>query len=194
MVYKYIIDPLLYSAHKYVTSLIARGENVLDVACGNGTLSLMMAERAGAIVTGIDIDNGMLRNAERAKAIKQIRSARFICQNATDLSVFADLEFHTGVISMALHQFSPADGLKVLKEMKRVCRKIIILDYAWPMKNNFYWFLTRTIEWFAGGDHYRNFKQYMQQGGLDSITSKPGLSIKEKQITGGGTLEINICE
>jgi len=194
MVYKYIIDPLLFSAHKKVTSLIERGDNVLDVACGNGTLSLMMAEKAGAIVTGLDIDNAMLRNAERAKARKQIKSARFISQDATDLSVFAELEFHTGVISMALHQFSPADGLKVLKEMMRVCRKIIILDYTWPMKNNFYRFLTKTIEWFVGGEHYRNFKQYMQEGGLDSITAKAGLAIREKQITGGGTLEINICE
>lgn len=194
MVYKYAIDPWLHSAHKKVTNLITSGENILDVGCGNGTLSLMMAEKAGAIVTGIDIDNAMLRDAERVKAKKQIKSARFINLDATDLSEFADLEFHTGVISMALHQFSPVDRQKVLTEMMRVCRRIIILDYAWPMKHNFYWYLTRTIEWFAGREHFSNFKLYMQEGGLDSITPGIGLAIKERQITGGGTMDVLICE
>jgi len=194
MVYRYLIDPLLNSSHALAASLVKPGEKVLDVACGNGTLALMIARKNGGDVTGIDLDEVMLKQAEQTRKKAGVTSVRFIQADATDLSNFGNNEFNTAVISMAIHQFNPAEGLKVLTEMKRLAAKIIVVDYAFPMNAGFYGWFARTIEWIAGGEHNRNFKQYMKNGGIESLLSKAGLHSTKRYLHGKGTLLVSFCE
>lgn len=194
MIYKNLIDPMLNTSHTRAASMVKTGEKVLDVACGNGTLALMIAQKNGGNVKGIDLDEAKLKQAEQTRKRVGATSVQFIQADATDLSNFGDNEFNTALVSMAIHQFSPAEGVLVLKEMKRVAAKIIIVDYAFPMNAGFYGWLARTIEWIAGGEHYSNFKQYMKNGGIDSLLSKTGLHLKERFVHGKGTLTVSLCE
>jgi ubiquinone/menaquinone biosynthesis C-methylase UbiE len=194
MIYGMFIDPLLNSSHTRAASLIKGNSNVLDVACGPGALTLMIAKIPGNRVTGIDLDPGMLREAERTLRRKAISNAGFLQMDATDLSQFDKKEFDVAVISLALHQFSPEAGLKVLQEMKRVSQRILIVDYSYPMEVRFYRWFTWMIEWFAGGDHFRNFKIYQRNGGMDTLLDKSGLTVKEKYLQGKGTLMVSLCE
>ena len=114
--------------------------------------------------------------------------------DATNLSAFAEKEFDVAVISLAIHQFSPSDGLKVLKEISRVANRVIVVDYGWPMKTGFFWWMTRLIERIASGDHYRNFKSYMQNGGIDPLLKETGLVLKQRYLKGKGTLMVSLCE
>ena len=193
MIYKLLIDPLLKSSHSRAASLAKQGEKVLDVACGIGTLSFMMADN-GSIVSGIDLDQDKMKQAELTKKKRNATRVNFFLQDATSLSCFKEKEFDVAVISMAIHQFSPEDGLKVLKEMERVASKIIVLDYAYPMNASLYGWFTRIIEWIAGGEHNRNFKQYLKNGGIDSLLSKTGLHSKKRYLHGKGTLMVSFCE
>jgi len=194
MIYKLLIDPLLKSSHARAASMVLPDDKVLDVACGNGTLALMIAEKNGGRVTGIDLDVAMLKQAEQTRKKAGATSVRFIQADATDLSNFGNNEFNTAVISMAIHQFNPTEGLKVLTEMKRVAEKIIVVDYAFPMNSGFYGWFARTIEWIAGGEHMRNFKQYIKNGGIDSLLSKTGLHSTKRYQQGKGTLMVSFCE
>ncbi|MBE0660911.1 MAG: class I SAM-dependent methyltransferase [Bacteroidales bacterium] len=194
MIYSILIDPMLNSSHTRAASLIKEHSNVLDVACGPGALTLMITMIAETKVTGIDLDPNMIKYAERKVRKKAIRNARFLLMDATDLTQFNDKEFDVAVISLALHQFSPEAGLKVLQEMKRVAKSIIIVDYAYPIKAGFYRWFTWTIEWLAGGDHYCNFKQYQKNGGMDTLLHQAGLRVKERYLQGKGTLMVSLCE
>ena len=49
--------------HSFFVERIRAGEKVLDIGCGNGSVAFSMAE-AGAIVTGIDINEPLLRLAQ----------------------------------------------------------------------------------------------------------------------------------
>ena len=49
-----------------------RGERVLDVACGNGTLLGMLAEKFGIAGYGADISEKMIENARRKKCRNDI--------------------------------------------------------------------------------------------------------------------------
>jgi ubiquinone/menaquinone biosynthesis C-methylase UbiE len=185
---------MLYTSHSCAASLIIANKKVLDVACGNGTLSFMIRKKTSASVTGIDLDPVKINTAEKFAIKRGIKGTRFLQMDATDLSSFSEKEFEVGVISMAIHQFSPNQGIKVLSEMKRVCSKIIIVDYTWPMKPGFYKWLTQIIEWIAGGDHYRNFKQYIKNEGIDILLKKVGLSLKDQYLRGKSTIKISLCE
>ena len=194
MIYRFLIDPLLFSSHNCAASLVQKNENVLDVACGNGTLSLLVEQNTGSRVTGIDLDPVMLGAAMKAAKRKKNSQSRFMLMDATNLSVFAGKEFDVALISLAIHQFSPADGLKVLKELNRVAHRVIVVDYGWPMKSGFFWWMTQLIERIAGGDHFRNFKLYMKNGGIDPLLKETGLMVKQRYLKGKGTLMICLCE
>lgn len=194
MIYRYLIDPMLNSSHACASSLVNAKEKVLDVACGNGTLALLIQKRTGSSVTGIDLDADKINEAKRLAQKINANGVEFLLMDATDLSPFGEKEFDTGVISMAMHQFSPAEGKKVLLEMKRVCRRIIVVDYAWPIKAGFPKWLTQTIEWIAGGDHYRNFKQYMRNGGIHTLLNETGITAKEQHLRGMNTIMVSLCK
>lgn len=59
-------------------------KQVLDLACGIGYGSLMLAEKTGAQVTGVDIDGAAIEHAEQHFANAQ---TQFICENAKLLSL-----------------------------------------------------------------------------------------------------------
>jgi SAM-dependent methyltransferase len=50
--------------HRFFVERIRAGEKVLDIGCGNGSVAFSMAE-AGAIVTGIDINEPLIQSARR---------------------------------------------------------------------------------------------------------------------------------
>lgn len=67
MIYKLLIDPMLSSSHARAASLVKPSGKVLDVACGIGTLAMMIAKTTGANVTGIDLDEAKLKQAEKTR-------------------------------------------------------------------------------------------------------------------------------
>lgn len=196
MIYKTLIDPLLKGLHRQVVSLAPPGQRILDIACGHGTLAMMLALVKGCEVTGIDLEASKISKATEEARKKTLSNLNFLVMDATDLSPFGDKAFDVALTSMAIHQFSPEAGLKVMMEMKRVARTIIIADYAWPMPGNFYGWLARSIEWMARGEHHRNFLQYMKNGGLEPLLDRAGIKMTGSHPQGKGTMAITsgICE
>ena len=67
---------------------------VLDLACGTGTVSRLLAER-GCVVTGVDLSAGMLE-AARQRAAEARLSIPFVQQDAADLDL-GDARFDAAV-------------------------------------------------------------------------------------------------
>ncbi len=61
---------------------IPAGASVLDVGCGTGTLSVLLAER-GCSVTGVDLSPRMVERAQ-AKAVRHDVSVDFLLGDASD--------------------------------------------------------------------------------------------------------------
>ena len=53
--------------HDFFVERVRAGERVLDVGCGHGALAYDLAERAGAFVVGIDLDEDHLRAARERR-------------------------------------------------------------------------------------------------------------------------------
>ena len=98
-----------------------KGKKVLDVGCGKGRFSKIMADK-GAITTGIDPSEKMIEDA------KKIKNANFILGSATKLN-FPDKSFDY-VLSVEAVEHIP-ETEKAVKEMIRVLKdngKIVIID------------------------------------------------------------------
>ncbi len=108
--------------------------DVLDVGCGTGVLSLLLAE-IGHNVTGIDLSNGMLGKAKE-KADTQNLRAEFRIGDAENLS-FEDETFDA-VINRHLLWTLP-DPKQAISEWKRVLKpggRVLILDGSWGNFNS----------------------------------------------------------
>ena len=118
---------------------------------------------------------------------RQIRNVEFISMDANDLSRFNDKQYDYATISMAIHQFGLEEGMQILKELSRISKEIIIIDYAFPLPGGFPGLAARVIERIAGVEHNRNFKAYMKFGGLPAILKELGHE-NEYSITRGGSV------
>ena len=106
------------AANDFIARLrITPGMKVLDVACGNGNLSIPAA-KAGAIVTGVDIAPNLLDHA-RARAAAEGLDIRFEEGDAENLPYQAGT--FDGVVSMFGAMFAPRPEV-VADELVRVCR------------------------------------------------------------------------
>jgi len=187
--YRIIIDPLLDSVRAEIIEKIDLSESVLDIACGTGTLALNIAGKA-KVVTGIDLDAELISYALSRVNNKNLANVRFEVRDASDLSVYGDKEFGIAVTSMAVHQFEPQLAVKILSEMKRVASKVIIADYNYPLPSGFYGTVARSVEKMAGGDHYRNFRNYISAGGISHFTNAAGMKIISAVTRGNGVFVV----
>ncbi len=190
-IYNALIDPLLKGLRKTVTSQIQTGISVIDIACGTGSLAIDIAGKAGT-VTGIDLDSSLISFAQTQAIRKNIDNTTFLVKDAADLHEFEDRQFDIAVTSMAVHQFDEALAILILKEMTRISRKIIIADYNFPVPRNMAGYLSRSIEALAGGDHFRNYRNFVKKGGLSWFAAEAGISLSYVALRGYGTFTVAV--
>jgi len=101
------------------------GESILEVACGTGRFTVMLAER-GADIIGLDISGPMLKQGrEKAQAVSVAGNVKFMRGDAARLP-FPDNHFDTVV---AMRFFHLADTpASFLAEMRRVSKQQVFFD------------------------------------------------------------------
>ena len=189
IIYSTVIDPMLSSLRRGVVGRVTSNDRVIDIACGPGTLAMDIALRAQS-VTAIDIEEDIISYASQRAGRKGIANISFRALDASDLSCFADNEFDVAVTSMAIHQFEPELAIKILAEMKRIASRLIVADYNCPMSKGIFRSVAYGMEKLAGGDHYRNFRNYMAVGGMEYFAGEAGLAFVSSEIRGKGVLKV----
>ncbi len=198
--YDALLNPFLADTRNKVTMLSKADQTkiVLEVACGTGEQALLYA-REGAEVIGLDISRGMLTKAKKKPKNLGSRYAgklTFMHGDATRMP-FSDEEFDISSIALALHEMKPSIRGRVLEEMKRVTKDkgtVIIVDYAKPDKQalltRIYTYVIRAVEFIAGAEHYKNYKDFMNSGGIPSLVYQQGLKICDEKRTYHGNIAI----
>jgi len=173
--YSTLIDPLLHDVRIYTSrfSGMKNGDKVLDICCGTGDQAFHYA-KMGIEATGVDLNPEMIKVAERRKEKCSFNNISFQLADAKELP-FEDASFDYASISFGLHETGRDSREKIISEMRRVVRKegfLIFIDFRVPLPKNIYSYIVRAIEYFAGRDHYKYFKDYLLQGGLPILLRK----------------------
>ena len=170
--YETLIDPLLRNIRKFTPDFagMKAGDRVLDVCCGTGE-QVFEYGRRGIITSGIDSSQEMLKTALRKRLRQKSGNVQFKLADAANLP-FPDGYYDYASISFGLHDKERLIRDQVISEMKRVVKlegALILIDFQVPLPRNVWAAFARTIEFLAGGSHYRGFKDYLRNGGLEGI-------------------------
>lgn len=148
------------------------GETVLDVGCGTGTLSNLIAEQVGVEGKGygIDLDREILARASK-KCEAHRTNINFRVGSATDIP-FPNESMDRVFSSLMFHHLTLADKLLALGEIQRVLKpngQLHIVDWGkptnWTMRLMFY-----TVQCLDGFASTRD----NVQGALPAIIQKAG--------------------
>jgi ubiquinone/menaquinone biosynthesis C-methylase UbiE len=192
-IYSTLTDPLLRDIRIYTPEFsgMKAGDRVLDVCCGTGDQAIHYAKR-GIIATGVDLSPSMIKLAERNKRKQGLRNVSFQIADAQNLP-FENSFFDYASISLALHEVERTARDRIILEMKRVVKKegvLIFTDYRIPLPGNPFPYLIKFMEFIAGSNHYRYFKDYIEQGGLDEPLKKNQLPEEKRDYLKNGLMVI----
>ncbi len=126
------------------------GKSVLDLGTGPGAWAALFKEHGAEKVHGIDFAQKMIYRAQK----RYSPEIHFSVGDATNLNTFDDKSFDIVTASFMLHGFPRDYREKILKEMKRIARELIIVnDYYGKTP-----LIAQILEYFEKSD-YINFKK-----------------------------------
>ena len=189
-VYDTFLEPLVRGFREAGARLVdpRPGMKVLDVGCGTGT-HLALYAASGCGVTGVDLNPDMIaRAASRLGPEADVQEA-----DATDLP-FGDDAFDVAIGMLVLHEMSPADRSAALGEMARVARRVLVIDHTpvpdGTLRGRVIRAASTVIEWIAGGDHYRGYRQFIRSGGVPGLVGEAGRGIVASTNEASGSMGI----
>ncbi|MEI6294179.1 MAG: class I SAM-dependent methyltransferase [Methanomicrobiales archaeon] len=191
-IYDKFITPQMTKTNRLISKFIDDNSNVLEVGCGIGSLSLMLAGKCGRI-TGIDFSSKMINYAERRKNKIGADNINFIHGDASTMSGLIKDKFDTATLIMFLHETEEDITKKVVSETLKLSPKLIISDFISPLPENFNGKFLRFQEFMAGKRHYHNFKDWQKNGGIDYIIKSCGLHIVKEIMWKGNAGKIVIA-
>jgi ubiquinone/menaquinone biosynthesis C-methylase UbiE len=167
------------------------GMAVLDVGCGTG-VHLELYQKVGCDVFGIDLSSSMLKVARRRLGEK----AHLHLGDASKMP-YSGKTFDLIIMSTVLHEMPDEVRSAVLHESERVIKtdgRILLIDFhpgpVRPFKGWVYKSIINLAEVLAGRDHYRNYRNFMGNEGLQGLISSHGLTIDQKKIVSGGNMAL----
>ena len=125
--------------HTFKTALVEKvqigaTENILDLGCGTGTLTILLKQKAPqAEVFGIDGDPEIL-NLARRKAERNHAEIKFVEGTSFNLP-FADGSYDCVTSSLFFHHLTRENKLRTLAELKRILKprgELYVADWGLP--------------------------------------------------------------
>jgi SAM-dependent methyltransferase len=174
--YDKIIAPSQDQLFGEIKNLIEPQSKVLDVGCGTGRLAFELADHCKSVF-GIDLSK---KNIDRANLrLSRLPDDRisFHHLNLNEIPFGEQKYFDYVVMTYVIHEVNEEERIGLLKQMAQVSNKIILGDYIFPRPKGSDGFISKTIEFLAGREHYRNYKTYMAKGGIRYLADAAGLKI-----------------
>lgn len=191
-----IYDPIFYLALKPIRIAVMnellkyKEKIILDLCCGTGNQFKLLSKHGFKNLYCLDISDSMLEIAKRTDS-----SIKIYNEDTTKTS-FDDASFDVVIISFAIHEKDRNTQQALINEAYRIIKKdglMLVVDYVFDNKTTkFSRILISIIERIAGGEHYRNFKNYIQNKGLSSLIKKDKFKLIKCNRMSSGAVTISI--
>ena len=193
-----IYDPIFHLPLKPIRIAVMnellkyKEKKILDLCCGTGNQFKLLSKHGFKNLYCLDISGSMLEIAKRSDF-----SIKIYNEDATKTS-FEDALFDVVIISFAIHEKDRNTQKALINEAYRIIKKdglMLVVDYVFDNKTTkFGRIIISIIERIAGGEHYINFKSYIQNDGLLSLIEKDKFKLVKYNRMSYGTVTISIYQ
>ena len=193
-----IYDPIFYLALKPIRIAVMnellkyKEKIILDLCCGTGNQIKLLSKHGFRNLSCLDISDSMLKIAKRGNS-----SIKIYKEDATKTN-FDNAWFDIVILSFAIHEKDRNTQQALINEAHRIIKKdgfMLVVDYMFDNKTTkFGQILIRLIERIAGGEHDRNFKNYIQNKGLLSLIKKDKFKLIKYNRMSSGAVTISIYQ
>ena len=193
-----IYDPIFYLPLKSIriavmNELLKYKEKViLDLCCGTGNQLNLLSKHGFRNLHCLDISDSMLEIAKRSNS-----SIKIYNEDAIKTS-FNNASFDVVIISFAIHEKNRNTQQALINEAYRIIKKdgfMLVVDYVFDNKTTKLGRIAiNIIEGIAGGEHYINFKNYIQNDGLLSLIEKDKFKLIKYNRMSFGAVTISIYQ
>jgi len=174
--YDKIIAPNQDKLFGQIRNLIEPQSTIIDVGCGTGRLAFALASDCKSVL-GIDLSKRNIKRAQLSHLKQPNSKISFKHSYLSDVTSEQGTHFDFAVLTYVLHEMNEDERITLLNEIAEVADKIIIGDYNVPKPKGFGGFLSEAIEFIAGKEHYKNYKSYVANGGINYLANQAGLKI-----------------
>jgi len=193
-----IYDPIFYLALKPIRIAVMnellkyKEKIILDLCCGTGNQIKLLSKHGFRNLSCLDISDSMLEIAKRGNS-----SIKIYKEDATNTN-FDDASFDVVILSFAIHEKDRNTQQALMNEAYRIIKKdglMLVVDYVFDNETTkFGKILVSIIERIAGGEHDRNFKNYIQNKGLSSLIKKDKFKLIKYNRMSSGAVTISIYQ
>ncbi len=174
--YDRIIAPNQDQLFDQIRDLIDPQSTVIDVGCGTGRLAFALGHHCESVL-GIDLSMRNIVRAHKMLKRKPNDKISFRHIHASDADQVGGKPFDYAILTYVIHEVNKEERIKLLKDVLLVADRIIIGDYLFPRPEGVPGIMSKTIEYLAGKEHYRNYRTYMSDGGIHHLARESGLRI-----------------
>lgn len=175
VIYDKFIAPNQDKLFKQIKSIVKPDSSVLDFGCGTGRLSFQLADKCGKVV-GLDLSITNINVAEANLKLNPINNVSFIHGDISRIVNNSEEKFDYAVLTYVIHEVPEMERIKILNGLKSVANKIIIGDYLVPAPKGLMNKFNFLVEFFAGNDHFTNYKNYVKNGGIKFLIEESSLN------------------
>jgi demethylmenaquinone methyltransferase/2-methoxy-6-polyprenyl-1,4-benzoquinol methylase len=165
---------------------------ILDLCCGTGNQLKLLSKHGFRNLYGLDRSDSMLKIARRIDP-----SIKIYNEDATKTN-FNQASFDVVIISFAMHEKDRNSQRALVDEAHRIIKTdgvMLVVDYIFDNQaTKLGKILINIIERIAGGEHYRNFKSYLQNNGLLSLIKKDQFKLIKYSRMSFGAVTISIYQ
>jgi ubiquinone/menaquinone biosynthesis C-methylase UbiE len=110
---------------------------------------------------------------------------------------YEDDMFDLIICMLSLHEMPPEARAAAIEEMRRVLKgegRILLIDFnpgpIQPLQGWISKVIILLSEVAAGREHFRNYRHFMANGGLDALAAQHDLRVEKQRVLAGGTFAL----
>jgi len=177
------------SLRKRIADCALEGGNnmALDIATGHGSQAKTLKDAGFRKVIAVDL---VPERIQYCQEYYKNCGIDFLVMDATKLD-FPERYFDAVVVSAALHDMPTRIKEKVISEMARVSKKMVVIFEPRTFKNP----IIAAVYGFLGNlaDESLNFFEYVKTD-LNTSLERNGLRILKDEVVWGGIMNLKVCE
>lgn len=179
-IYDRILAPNQVVPFSKIRDLIPRGSNVIDIGCGTGRLAFGLSDKCRSVLA-IDLSEKNIRTAKVTLEETKSDNVTFLHSDLASIIRQGEKHYDFAILSYILHEVGSDERIRILDDAAQIADRIVVSDHL-PVASVTGNIIREVMEFFAGKEHYMNYRSFISEGGIRYMADRTGLRVTHEEI------------